>query len=616
MASLELWEQVKNYLFSLPLDKSLPKLKIFLRTANVIIQDNNFSILVPNRMIKGLLLNEFYDPIVESVREVSHKNFNVIIEVHSEFSINNRGCNSSSAVKNVNMYVGSVVNKMTRPDMSKGIAPNSYGEHSKYNENSFSQFNNGMSQYNNVMSNSISAQSANNFESSTYNIKNEEIEQPLSSFRQVNAGASYNELNSVNIADVLPQNVISSDVGSIMMPTNSEYPSIQSEPTIEDKMVKSQSLLTLYSPEEFRNTSFYKSIIIQKDKNFDNFVEGPTNFNLCTNGRIVAENPGESSRNPFFVWGDSGLGKTHILNAIANEITKKFPEKKIILVTLEKFYRDFLYAISEYRQNGGIKAAIYNSYKSFYRSADVLLIDDIQQMENYDSIKNEFISLFDEIACSKVQLVFAASTHPSELRKLDNRIRNRISSGVVIKVEPPDKETREKIIEEKIKEMNLRFHRQSIVFLANKFQTNVRVLEGHIKTIGAYVTGTVGNNSRNNFEVTVDIVKEALKDSLNVHAKLVTVDNIKQVVAQYYGISVLDIDSAARPNQIAYPRMMAMALARVLTGTSFPSLGKQFGNKDHSTVMNACNKVKKKINVEHDPKYTEDWENLNLQLTE
>ena len=242
--------------------------------------------------------------------------------------------------------------------------------------------------------------------------------------------------------------------------------------------------------------------------------------------------------------------------------------------------------------------------------------DDIQQMENYDSIKNEFISLFDEIACSKVQLVFAASTHPSELRKLDNRIRNRISSGVVIKVEPPDKETREKIIEEKIKEMNVRFHRQSIVFLANKFQTNVRVLEGHIKTIGAYVTGTVGNNSRNNFEVTVDIVKEALKDSLNVHAKLVTVDNIKQVVAQYYGISVLDIDSAARPNQIAYPRMMAMALARVLTGTSFPSLGKQFGNKDHSTVMNACNKVKKKINVEHDPKYTEDWENLNLQLTE
>lgn len=614
MASLELWEQVKNYLFSLPLDKSLPKLKIFLRTANVIIQDNNFSILVPNRMIKGLLLNEFYDPIVEAVREVSHKNFNVIIEVHSEFSINNRVGNPNSSVKNMNMYGGSVVSKMARPEMSKGITQNSYGEHSNYNENHYSQLNNGMSQFNNVVNNSISSQSPNTYDSSNYNVK-QENEQSLSSFRQVNAGASYNELNSVNIADVLPQNVISSDVSN-MIPTNSEYPSIQSEPSIEEKMVKSQSLLTLYSPEEFRNTSFYKSIIIQKDKNFDNFVEGPTNLNLCTNGRIVADNPGESSRNPFFVWGDSGLGKTHILNAIANEITKKFPEKKIILVTLEKFYRDFLYAISEYRQNGGIKAAIYNSYKSFYRSADVLLIDDIQQMENYDSIKNEFISLFDEIACSKVQLVFAASTHPSELRKLDNRIRNRISSGVVIKVEPPDKETREKIIEEKIKEMNLRFHPQSIVFLANKFQTNVRVLEGHIKTIGAYVTGTVGNNSRNNFEVTVNIVREALKDSLNVHAKLVTVDNIKQVVAQYYGISVLDIDSAARPNQIAYPRMMAMALARVLTGTSFPSLGKQFGNKDHSTVMNACNKVKKKISVEHDPKYTEDWENLNLQLTE
>ena len=189
-----------------------------------------------------------------------------------------------------------------------------------------------------------------------------------------------------------------------------------------------------------------------------------------------------------------------------------------------------------------------------------------------------------------------------------------MAAGVSIKVEPPDKETRERIIVEKIKEMNLALDNQSVVFLANKFQTNVRVLEGHIKTIAAYVMGTSGDNRVKT--ITVDIVKEALKDALNAHAKLQTVDNIKQVVAEYYGITVKDIDSSARPKQIAYARMMAMALARELTKGSYPSLGKQFGNKDHSTVINAYNKVTDKINKENDPQYMEDWTNLKLQLTE
>lgn len=568
MASLELWEEIKKYLFSLPLNKSLPKLKIFLKSSNVVVQENTFSILVPNRMIKGLLVNEFMDSIVEAVRYVANRNFNVSIEVQSEFS----------------------VGRSANPGVPNGTAP------------AFSRGPAGLR-----MNDGRPAQAAGAGPDG-------QVYQPFP------AGSSYGDLQEIDGTQVLPPGVISSEMRNGSRHPETEYGGYDRErfgdeaQTFHAEQPAPASAGAACTLDEFRNNIFYGSVTIQKDKNFDNFVEGPTNANLCTNGRLIASDPGNPDRNPFFIWGDSGLGKTHILNAIANEAARLYPEKKIILVTLEKFYQDFIRAVDEYRRKGGIASTTYNSFKTFYRNADVFLIDDIQQLENNVGITKEFISLFDEIVCSNVQLVFAASQLPSELRKLDSRIRNRIQSGVVIKVEPPDKATREKIIKAKIKEMNLDFDNQSVLFLANKFQTNIRVLEGHIKTIGAYVTGTAGADRRN-FTVTVDVVKVALKDLLNAHAKLQTVDNIKQVVAEYYGITVRDIDSPARPANIAYARSMAMALARKLTGASYPSLGKQFGNKDHSTVLSACNKVKAKIDL-HDPKYTEDWENLKLQLTD
>lgn len=594
MASLELWENVKNYLFSLPLNRSIAKLKIFLRTANVVIQDNTFSILVPNRMIKGLLVNEFMDSIVEAVRYVSNKNFIVAIEVQSEFSVN-KSVNLASPVRMNNP--GSVIRPQAETEMVH------------YHDNGYNQMNSGRQSQMSGTRDGISAGSG---------VTNNH--QYQGGYQQQMMRGSYSELPEMKAADILPKNVIAQDVNIVNdsqgydyyndVELNPLYDETSSGVTEQPLPVGSSSL----ELDEFKNNIFYKSIVIQKEKNFDNFVEGPTNQKLVNIGKLVAQDPGNPQRNPIFIHGDSGLGKTHILNAIANEVANKYPEKKIILVTLDKFYQDFLRAVNEYKRNGGINSTTYKSYKSFYRSADLFLIDDIQQLENTTGITKEFVTLLDEIICSNVQLVFAASSHHSEFRKLDNRIRNRLAAGVSIKVEPPDKETRERIIVEKIKEMNLALDNQSVVFLANKFQTNVRVLEGHIKTIAAYVMGTSGDNRIKT--ITVDIVKEALKDALNAHAKLQTVDNIKQVVAEYYGISVKDIDSSARPKQIAYARMMAMALARELTKGSYPSLGKQFGNKDHSTVINAYNKVTDKINKENDPQYMEDWTNLKLQLTE
>ncbi|WP_031578696.1 chromosomal replication initiator protein DnaA [Ruminobacter sp. RM87] len=585
MASLELWENVKRYLFSLPLNRSLAKLKIFLRTANVVIQDNTFSILVPNRMIKGLLVNEFMDSIVEAVRYVSNKNYNVAIEVQSEFSVN-KSVNLNSPVR----VGGNIVNNMSRQVPEPQVENRAHS----YQDNQFN--NSGMR-----LSQNVGGTYANN------RILESEVYQ--NNYQQIKPRGNYSDLQELNASEILPHNVIEQNANCAPENNVNDIYPLENNSLYENSSVDFDQTES-YSMDDFKNNIFYKSVNIQKDKNFDNFVEGPTNQNLCTNGKLVAKDPGNSQRNPFFIWGDSGLGKTHILNAIANEVASRHPEKKIILVTLDRFYQDFLRAVNDYKR-GGINSATYNNYKSFYRSADVFFIDDIQQLENTVGLTKDFITLFDEIVCSNVQLIFAASQHPANFRKLDSRIRNRISSGVVIKVEPPDKDTRERIIVEKIKEMNLSFDNQSIVFLANKFQTNIRVLEGHIKTIGAYVTGTAGKIQT----VTVDVVKEALKDSLNAHAKLQTVDNIKQVVAEYYGITVKDIDSSARPKSIAYARMMAMALARELTKASYPSLGKQFGNKDHSTVINAWNKVNKMI-AENDPQYREDWENLKLQLTE
>ena len=294
------------------------------------------------------------------------------------------------------------------------------------------------------------------------------------------------------------------------------------------------------SLEEIQNNPYFKKNSIAKGKTFENFVEGPTNQILYENCKEIARNPGDNNLNPYLVYGESGLGKTHILLAIGNSIQKQYPNIKLMYVSMQQFFNDFTTALNDYKVH---------------------------------------------------------------------KLRDRFASGVSIKVEPPDPDTRRRIILQKAKEVGIKLDKQSVEFITAKFASNIRILEGHIKTIAANIVG-----NRADTVVTVNLVKSVLKDPLAAKAKLVTVDNIKQTVADYFRITVADIDSKARPRNIAHPRMLAMVLARELTGQSYPSLGRQFGDRDHTTVINAKKKIQKLC--EKDVQMKEAYENLKLQLVD
>lgn len=362
------------------------------------------------------------------------------------------------------------------------------------------------------------------------------------------------------------------------------------------------------SLEEIQNNPYFKKNSIAKGKTFENFVEGPTNQILYENCKEIARNPGDNNLNPYLVYGESGLGKTHILLAIGNSIQKQYPNIKLMYVSMQQFFNDFTTALNDYKVNRNSANSLINHFKNLYRNLDVLLLDDIQELERFKGINDEFIGLMNDLSGNQ-QLVFASSKHPSEMRNVVHKLRDRFASGVSIKVEPPDPDTRRRIILQKAKEVGIKLDKQSVEFITAKFASNIRILEGHIKTIAANVVG-----NRANTVVTVNLVKSVLKDPLAAKAKLVTVDNIKQTVADYFRITVADIDSKARPRNIAHPRMLAMVLARELTGQSYPSLGKQFGGRDHTTVINAKKKIQKMC--EKDVQMKEAYENLKLQLVD
>lgn len=362
------------------------------------------------------------------------------------------------------------------------------------------------------------------------------------------------------------------------------------------------------SLEEIQNNPYFKKNSIAKGKTFENFVEGPTNQILYENCKEIARNPGDNNLNPYLVYGESGLGKTHILLAIGNSIQKQYPNIKLMYVSMQQFFNDFTTALNDYKVNRNSANSLINHFKNLYRNLDVLLLDDIQELERFKGINDEFIGLMNDLSGNQ-QLVFASSKHPSEMRNVVHKLRDRFASGVSIKVEPPDPDTRRRIILQKAKEVGIKLDKQSVEFITAKFASNIRILEGHIKTIAANIVG-----NRADTVVTVNLVKSVLKDPLAAKAKLVTVDNIKQTVADYFRITVADIDSKARPRNIAHPRMLAMVLARELTGQSYPSLGRQFGDRDHTTVINAKKKIQKLC--EKDVQMKEAYENLKLQLVD
>ncbi len=324
---------------------------------------------------------------------------------------------------------------------------------------------------------------------------------------------------------------------------------------------------------------------------FDNFVEGKSNQLARAAAQQVAENPGQAY-NPLFVYGGVGLGKTHLTQAMGNYILEKNPHAKVLYLHSERFVADMVKALQHNTMN---------DFKKYYRSVNCLLIDDIQFFAKKERSQEEFFHTFNSLLEGNQQIVLTCDRYPKEISGLEERLQSRFGWGLTIAIEPPELETRVAILMAKAEQSKINLSSDVAFFIAKHIQSNVRELEGALKRV-------IANAHFTRRDITVDFVREALKDLLTLQAKLVTIENIQRTVSEYYKIKVADILSQRRNRSITRPRQVAMALAKELTTHSLPEIGDAFGGRDHTTVLHACRKVKELLDSQID--IQEDWKNL------
>ncbi len=335
---------------------------------------------------------------------------------------------------------------------------------------------------------------------------------------------------------------------------------------------------------------------LNKAFTFDNFVEGKSNQLAKAASFQVSENIGRAY-NPLLIYGSSGLGKTHLMHAIGNAVLLRKPSLNIVYVHSEKFVQDMVKAL---QQNS------INVFKDYYRNLDVLLIDDIQFFAGKERSQEEFFHTFNTLLEKKFQVVLTSDKYPKEIANLAERLKSRFSSGLPITIEPPDMETRAAILMKKAAMVNVNLHQDVALFIAKRIPSNVRDLEGALRRV-------IANAQFTGREITIDFTKEALHDLISMRDKLVDINNIQKTVAEYYKIRIADLSSKSRRQSVTRPRQIAMSLARELTSLSFPDIGDSFGGRDHTTVINACNRVNDL--KEADSKIAEDYFNLLRTLS-
>jgi len=329
---------------------------------------------------------------------------------------------------------------------------------------------------------------------------------------------------------------------------------------------------------------------------FDNFVEGKSNQLARAAASQVSQNPGVTY-NPLFLYGGTGLGKTHLIHAIGNGIVEKNPNAKIVYMHSERFVQDMVKAL----QNNAIE-----DFKRFYRSVDALLIDDIQLFANKDRSQEEFFHTFNALLEGNQQIILTSDRYPKEIDGVEDRLKSRFGWGLTVIIEPPELETRVAILLSKAKQNRINLPHEVAFFMAKKLRSNVRELEGALNRV-------IANANFTGKSITIDFAKDALRDLLALQDKLVTIDNIIKTVAEYYKIKVAEILSKRRTRSVARPRQMAMALAKELTNNSYPEIGNSFGGRDHTTVIHAVRKIKELRADDHD--IMEDYTNLIRTLS-
>ncbi|KEY91459.1 chromosomal replication initiator protein DnaA [Candidatus Photodesmus blepharus] len=339
----------------------------------------------------------------------------------------------------------------------------------------------------------------------------------------------------------------------------------------------------------------HRSNVNPKHK-FNNFVEGKSNQLGLAAARQVSDNPG-AAYNPLFLYGGTGLGKTHLLHAVGNAIVDNELNAKVVYMHSERFVQDMVKAL----QNNAIE-----EFKRYYRSVDALLIDDIQFFANKERSQEEFFHTFNALLEGNQQIILTSDRYPKEINGVEDRLKSRFGWGLTVAIEPPELETRVAILMKKAEDHEVTLADEVAFFIAKRLRSNVRELEGALNRV-------IANANFTGRSITIDFVREALRDLLALQEKLVTVDNIQKTVAEYYKVKVADLLSKRRSRSVARPRQLAMALAKDLTNHSLPEIGDAFGGRDHTTVLHACRKIQQLREESHDIK--EDYSNLIRTLS-
>ncbi|MFW6237613.1 MAG: chromosomal replication initiator protein DnaA [Halanaerobiales bacterium] len=323
---------------------------------------------------------------------------------------------------------------------------------------------------------------------------------------------------------------------------------------------------------------------------FDTFVVGNSNRFAHAASLAVAEAPAKAY-NPLFIYGDVGLGKTHLMQAIAHFILDHNPNQKVVYVSSETFTNELINAIKD---DQTVK------FRNKYRNIDILLVDDIQFLADKERTQEEFFHTFNSLHEANRQLIISSDRPPKEIPTLEERLRSRFEWGLITDIQKPDLETRIAILRKKADLENLEIPNEVIIYIANQIKSNIRELEGALVKVIAY-------SSLVDREIDIELAQEALKDLVDKNKqenREVNIDLIKEVVAGYYNLELEDMISKKRTQKIAFPRQIAMYLSRELTELSLPQIGEDFGGRDHTTVIHAHNKIEDKINNEADFKQT------------
>ncbi|MDY6983688.1 MAG: chromosomal replication initiator protein DnaA, partial [Pseudomonadota bacterium] len=335
---------------------------------------------------------------------------------------------------------------------------------------------------------------------------------------------------------------------------------------------------------------------LNKNYTFANFIRGKSNQLAHAAAAQVASNPG-GAYNPLFIYGGVGLGKTHLMHAIGNHLREKNPAANVVYLHSQTFVGSMVSAL---------QLNAINEFKRYYHSVDALLIDDIQFFANKERSQEEFFHTFNAIFEGGRQIIMTCDKYHSEINGLEERLKSRFGWGLSVAVEPPELETRAAILINKANHENVFLANEEAMFMAQKLRSNVRELEGALKKVIAHARflGT---------EITIPLIKDALKDLLAIQSKLISVDNIQRTVAEYYKIKMADMISKRRSRSVARPRQMAMCLSKELTNHSLPEIGTMYGGRDHTTVLHACRTISELRKTSSD--ISEDYQNLLRSLS-